>query len=85
MHSTSRLASSAGRLPILMSNQSGSSLPEHVPAGRAHAHGYVRTHHTRASGMGAQWRHGIGEGITNNGEVRPSQHHADMVFRSDQE
>jgi hypothetical protein len=35
--------------------------------------------------MGAQWRHGIGEGITNNGEVRPSQHHADMVFRSDQE
>jgi len=35
--------------------------------------------------MGAQWRHGIGEGITNNGEVRPSQCHADMIFRSDQE
>lgn len=35
--------------------------------------------------MGAQWRHGVGEGITNNGEVRPSQCHADMIFRSDQE
>jgi hypothetical protein len=80
-----RLTSPAGRLPILMSNQSGSSLPERVPTGRAHAHGYVRTNHTRASGMGAQWRHGVGEGITNDGEVRPSQHQADMVFRSDQE
>ncbi|ROZ81568.1 hypothetical protein EF096_17395 [Pseudomonas neustonica] len=53
-----------------------------VPAGRADAHEYGRTNHTRASSMGAQWRHGIGEGITNDGEVRPSQHHADMVFRS---
>ena len=79
------LISGPSRLPNLMSNKAGSALPERVPTVRAHAREYVRTHHTRASGMGAQWRHGVGEGITNNGEVRPSQCHADMIFRSDQE